>query len=197
GFGAPAHAGGGRHDTRSPSVGLVRPAPTPATMLAILRRGRPLGPGPAARSHTAGALHHPSGAPTPMRSLLAALLLSTVSVAQTVYYVDAVNGNDLNPGTTRVQAFRSISFASSFLADDDTLIILPGIYSPTLTGELFPIKLGELTSQRRIDILCEGGPQTTILDGEQQATSSLIPLMRFFGQAEGARLRGLQFTNTG
>jgi hypothetical protein len=126
-----------------------------------------------------------------------ALTLASLAAAQTTYYVDPVNGSDTRPGTSRSTAIRSLTYASSLLADDDRLILLPGTYSPTLTGEQIPIRLGNTISQQRIHILAEGGPEVTIFDGENQAIDSLTPMIRFYQGAEGARLEGLQFVNTG
>jgi hypothetical protein len=128
---------------------------------------------------------------------LAALLLAVAASAQVTYYVDPVSGSDTFPGTTRGAAFGSITFASGVLADDDRLILMPGTYSPTVTGEQFPIGFGQTGSQRRVQIIAEEGPATTILDGENQSIDAGTPLMRFYLGAEGASLQGLQFINTG
>lgn len=132
--------------------------------------------------------------------VLALLLLPAFAAAQRTYFVDAVNGKDTNPGTSRANAVKSLTKASTLLGDGDTLVILPGTYSPSKTGETLPVKFGDSgkrTTQNKIRIVTEGGPAVTIFDGENGATSAGRPMMRFYWNADGASLSGLTFTNTG
>lgn len=130
----------------------------------------------------------------PILSAVISALCATAT-AQITYYADPVGGSDLNPGTSSATAVRSISYAVTLLTDDDTLILLPGTFSPSLTGEIFPIPIGNAGSQLRVTIRAEEGPNATILDGEQQASGAGTPLMRFYAGAEGSRVLGLQFLN--
>ena len=85
------------------------------------------------------------------------------SLPQNSYYV-SVSGDD-SAGTGSVEnPWKTITFAISELQPDslnpDTLIVLPGLYSPSATGETFPISmLSYLT-------LSGAGMDSTILDAE-------------------------------
>lgn len=132
--------------------------------------------------------------------LLVAPLLAVGLSAQRTLFVDANNGSDLNSGLSRSQPFKSITFASLQAADDDTIVVLPGTYSPSLTGEVLPIEFGTTgtsSTQNRIRIYGEGGPAVTIFDAEMGSTSVAVPMMRFRYDADGASLSGFTFTNTG
>jgi hypothetical protein len=134
------------------------------------------------------------------RLLLLPLLLGSIATAQNIYYVDAVFGSDGNPGTSRALAFQSITTGVSVLQDDDTLLVMPGTYSPTATGEIYPIQIGNPSlgnTQNRVRIVSDQGPAVTILDGEQQMVSAGVPMMRFRWDADGSSISGFTFQNTG
>ncbi len=68
-----------------------------------------------------------------------AALLSTVAIpAQVVdhYWVDAVNGSDSFPGT-RAQPFRTMAWAVGVNFANVHIHVLPGVYSPSTTGDFF------------------------------------------------------------
>ncbi|MBK8977029.1 MAG: right-handed parallel beta-helix repeat-containing protein [Planctomycetes bacterium] len=115
----------------------------------------------------------------------------------TTWFVDAAIGSDTNPGLTRNAPLRSLTYAVSVAFDDDTIVVLPGTYSPTGTGEIYPIQLGNNRSQLRVKIIAEGGPAVTILDGEQQMVGAGVPMLRILYMAEGTSVEGFRFTNTG
>ncbi|MCA8978134.1 MAG: DUF1565 domain-containing protein [Planctomycetes bacterium] len=75
----------------------------------------------------------------PNSFLVAAALLSVAAIpAQTVthYWIDATNGNDANSGT-QAQPFKSLTWALGTQANDLHIHVLPGVYSPTNTGDFF------------------------------------------------------------
>ncbi|MBC7845627.1 MAG: T9SS type A sorting domain-containing protein [Flavobacterium sp.] len=59
------------------------------------------------------------------------LLFSIASAFATNYYVDAVNGNNTNSGTSEALAKRTIQAASNLTNPGDTVFIMNGIYNPT------------------------------------------------------------------
>ncbi len=131
-----------------------------------------------------------------LATLSASLLLGALLPAQAVYFVDGVNGSDSNAGT-RANPWLSLTFALPNLLDNDTLIVLPGTYASSTTGEVWPLRLGSATSQKNVKVISEGGAAVTILDGEQQMSSSLIPILRCYWMADGAKISGLTLQNTG
>ena len=130
-------------------------------------------------------------------TLFVALAAGTLPAQFTTWYVDGVNGSDTNLGNLRSSPLRSISFAVSLAADDDRVVVLPGTYSTSTTGEVFPIAIGGATSQLRVQLIGEQGPDVTIIDMEQQSVSSVLPILRFYWQGEGSSVTGFTFTNTG
>jgi hypothetical protein len=59
------------------------------------------------------------------------LLFSIASAFATNYYVDAVNGNNTNSGTSEALAKRTIQAASNMTNPGDSVFIMNGIYNPT------------------------------------------------------------------
>ena len=133
------------------------------------------------------------------RFLVLPLLLGSLATAQTTYYVDAATGDDVNSGVTRDLAFKSITFGVSRCHDDDTLLVMPGTYSPAATGESYPIRVGDpaLATQNRVRIVSDQGPAVTIIDGAGLMVDSLTPLMSFRFDASGSSLHGFTLQNTG
>lgn len=70
--------------------------------------------------------------------LVAALFCVAAVPAQTVnhFYIDAVNGDDMNPGTM-AQPFQSLSWALNRGTANIHIHVLPGVYSPTTTGDFW------------------------------------------------------------
>ncbi len=61
-------------------------------------------------------------------TIVAALILSVISYAQTNYYVSAQHGNDSLSGTSLSEAWRTITRAANSLQAGDTVFITSGIY---------------------------------------------------------------------
>ena len=70
-------------------------------------------------------------------AILATLPLCAPCLASD-WYVDAVNGNDANGGTSAQDAWRTISYSLTQLGPDQTLHVLPGTYGVG-NGEIFPL----------------------------------------------------------
>ena len=86
-------------------------------------------------------------------------LLCSPGVFAGDFYVDVVNGDNTNSGSSAAQAWKNISYGAGFLGGNDTLHIAPGLYS-VAAGESFPIPIGGGAR-----LLAANGPQQTILDG--------------------------------
>ncbi len=127
-------------------------------------------------------------------SLLASfgLVLGGVA-AQSVFYVDAKTGNDLNSGTTPTRAWKSLKKASSALPKNSVLLVMPGTYSVNTTNELWPVTFG-ISDQSNCKIIAVGGPAVTIIDG---GGSSSLGLVRFRSNARKLRFTGFTFQNMG
>jgi hypothetical protein len=102
---------------------------------------------------------------------LAALLGAPVPAGD--YWVDALAGDDANPGTQALP-WRTITHALGTIVvpppgANETVHVLPGVYDSAL-GESFPLALSP--GQRLVG---EAGPALTILDGDG-TTSPLIEL---------------------
>jgi len=74
-----------------------------------------------------------------------------------VYYVDAVDGNDLNDGLTPETAFATIQKGVDTAKSGDTIIVEPGVY--TGDGDRDIDFLG-----KAITVKSENGPETCIID---------------------------------
>lgn len=59
---------------------------------------------------------------------LGSFLLTGIAQAQTVYYVDGINGSDLNPGTSPGAAFATIQRGVDVGISGDTVNVLPAVY---------------------------------------------------------------------
>lgn len=100
--------------------------------------------------------------------------------------MDASRGGANNPGTYS-KPFKSISTGVSALNNGDTLFIMPGLYSPTRTGEKFPIPV----VKPRVRIIGVGGASMVVLDGEGKAPM----MLKFQSSATGSGVFGIHFRN--
>ncbi|KAA3615219.1 MAG: hypothetical protein DWQ01_00415 [Planctomycetota bacterium] len=64
--------------------------------------------------------------------LLIPLLAASLGAQGTVWFVDAVNGNNANGGTMINNAFQTINFAVNLAAPGDTINVLPGTYNESV-----------------------------------------------------------------
>jgi hypothetical protein len=94
-----------------------------------------------------------------IRNLVALVLLGAPALASD-FYVDVVNGNDANTGTSTASAWKTLTHASQFSSQGSgtTIHVAPGTYSPA-SGETFPL----LFDFQRL--VSDQGSSTTILDG--------------------------------
>lgn len=113
-----------------------------------------------------------------------------VEAAGNTYYVDAVNGNDGNPGTGpgAGNAWRTITHAVSQIESGDTIIVAPGTYDVAL-GEVFPITI----TQQEITIQSSGGASTTTINGVSGGSGS-YSLVDFANDSSG-KMDGFTFNN--
>lgn len=77
--------------------------------------------------------------------LAAALLCAAALPAQTAvthYWIDAVAGSDANPGT-QAQPFQSLTHAVRSQFQDSHIHVMPGVYSPTTTGDFVDAVSGQ------------------------------------------------------
>ncbi len=118
--------------------------------------------------------------------LLFSFLAGSILPAQKTWWVDAARGKANNPGTY-AQPFKSITTGVSALNNGDTLFVMPGFYSPTKTGEKFPIQV----IKQKVRIIGVGGASSVVLDGEGKTPM----MLRFQGSASGAKLFGITFRN--
>jgi hypothetical protein len=103
------------------------------------------------------------------RSVRAATTIAGVCVAGSMplfasdWYVDAVNGNDANAGTTPATAWRTITHAHATapIGGVETIHIAPGTYDTAL-GEVFPIVVHGVQSTRQF--IGDAGSASTIVD---------------------------------
>ena len=62
--------------------------------------------------------------------LVATMVVATACAASAkTLYVDCNRANDDGPGTTEATAFRTIQAAVTNAANNDTIIVLPGVYA--------------------------------------------------------------------
>jgi parallel beta-helix repeat protein len=107
----------------------------------------------------------------------------------TSIYVDAVNGSDVNPGTSS-EPFRTITHALSAAGSDHTIRVRPGTYNGPL-GEFFPLVLqpGQILIGNEMNK--GGGPTPTLIVGHGgsipggQWSSTIVG-------AEGSRVSGFE-----
>src|SRR5690606_18902326 len=92
-----------------------------------------------------------------LSTLLVGFLASFTTAAE--IWVDAVNGNDQNPGTA-AQPVKSLTRGLALAQAGDTVFVLPGVYSTMLTGEVFPLQLG--FSSLHDDVVVQGLGQAVI-----------------------------------
>lgn len=76
----------------------------------------------------------------------------------------AEGGDDENEGTSPERPLKTINHALSRIAAGHTIHLADGVYSPTTTGECFPIRWSNHTN------LSGSGASTTIVDAETSAT---------------------------
>ena len=100
-------------------------------------------------------------------SILLAFALLTTSARASDHYVDALNGNDANGGTSTLDAWRTITHALAVIGslplDSQTVHVAPGTYDAAL-GESFP-----LFPRPRTRIVGTQGSAMTILAGPAPA----------------------------
>jgi hypothetical protein len=105
-----------------------------------------------------------------------------------IFYAAPYGANDSTAEGSESYPFGSVTFALNEIKkaglDSATLIIKNGRYSPSLTGETFPLYLSS-----NLKIIAEERIQT-IIDGED----SFFPMMNFFNN-ENILVRGLLFEN--
>lgn len=102
-------------------------------------------------------------------------------------WVDAVMGNDANPGTASMPV-RSITQGCALANGGDTVTIRPGLYSGGATGELLPIKMGQTAPQPNVRIR---GLEAVYIDLEGQQNTAFV----LTDGASGGRLTNLRFVN--
>ncbi|MFH1617073.1 MAG: DUF1565 domain-containing protein, partial [Candidatus Margulisiibacteriota bacterium] len=68
-------------------------------------------------------------------------LLACAPALGATYYVDAVNGDNLNNGTATETPWKTISYSATNSASGDIINVLPGLYN-SANGEKFPINMG-------------------------------------------------------
>lgn len=111
------------------------------------------------------------GARSTFLALFAALPAGVCSAGD--HYVDAVNGNNANSGTSPTNAWRTISFAVATLAgvppfSAETIHVAPGTYDAPL-GEQFPINM-----RPALRLVGESGSAATVIDGQSTGASLLL-----------------------
>jgi hypothetical protein len=124
---------------------------------------------------------------------LAGGFLATALSAQATFYVDVATGKDTNTGTSRANAWKSMTKAASTMPKGSVLLVLPGTYSPNTSGEGFPITFG-VVDQTNCKVIAVGGPSKTIIDG---GGNSGFGLVRFRSKCSGIRFTGFTFKNMG
>lgn len=88
-----------------------------------------------------------------------------MAATNTIYYVDGTNGNDKNPGTELVTAFKTIQQAADIMQPGDTVFIRGGVYRESIR----PPRGGDSETQR---ITYQAYPgETPIIKGSVQITS--------------------------
>jgi len=98
----------------------------------------------------------------------------------TTYWVDAVNGNDANPGS-EAEPFKTITEALSYSNAGGTVMIRPGVYDQA-NGETLPlVSNGE-------SLISTDGTATTIIDGD-----GLYQLLGISIPIDSIEIRGLTF----
>ena len=115
----------------------------------------------------------------------------TANLPQGSFYV-SVNGDDSTGAGTVENPWKTITFALTQLTPDslnnDTLHVLPGRYSPSATGESFPLNLPSFLT------LKGAGRDSTVLDAEAVLDSILRRVINIIGVNESV-IQG--FTITG
>jgi len=88
------------------------------------------------------------------------------------YFVDAINGDDRNSGSSPADAWRRLSYAIGRLQSSPdepaTVYLATGRYSASTNGEVFPISLPSWVS------IVGAGSQSVILDGEAKQSSLIL-----------------------
>ncbi len=113
------------------------------------------------------------------------LFISSTTV--NTYYVDAVNGSDLNDGTEALP-YKTISYALSVSGENSVIQVLPGTYDQA-NGEVFPLELKN--DQTLIGDVANKGASTTptVINGYgQTANSDTVTIIG----AEDSRVSGIK-----
>lgn len=82
----------------------------------------------------------------------------------TTWFVDAINGDDLNPGTSPQSAFKTLFKAlgrNQALANGDVIQVAPGRYDPA-NGESFPLQTPPAAPRTGIQLIGAGTATTVI-----------------------------------
>lgn len=113
-------------------------------------------------------------------------LVASMGIASAAdWYVDAVNGDDANSGTSPLDAWRTISHAIASSSGTDTVHVARGVYDTAL-GEVFPLAI-----ENRRAIVGTGGSAATVVRGNGSGSV-------FSGccaNGPSARLEGLTLLN--
>ncbi len=118
------------------------------------------------------------------------------------WYVDAVNGNDTNGGTSVTDARRTLRGAMSIseLKDDDTVLALPGVYGDESVVDASGVQT-RCRITKAVTVKSVGGRATrdvTVIRGAHAATTSGLGdnAVRCVSiEADGATLEGFTLTD--
>src|SRR2546430_6753996 len=78
----------------------------------------------------------------------------------TSYFVDAVSGNDTNPGTAALP-WKTLTHALASVIANDIINVLPGLYDRTTNAENFPLALVD-----GVKVVSTSGPASTTIKGD-------------------------------
>ena len=121
-----------------------------------------------------------------LRTSIALLALAGALPAQSLW-VDAVNGNNNNPGTAALP-LKSITTATLLATPNTRVFVLAGTYSVATTGETFPLLLGSNANHDGVTIYGIGNVIVDLAGIQGSAVS--IGLL-----ANGGRITNLTFAN--
>ena len=91
------------------------------------------------------------------------------TIDDNTWYVDAVNGNDSNSGTTADQAFKTLARASTnaLMTAGATIFVAEGVYNEGVVPAIAEVDQTDcrLYVQYRIDVVATGRREATIIEG--------------------------------
>ena len=99
------------------------------------------------------------------------LALGPTAQANTIWYVDGVNGSDTNDCKTRQTACKTIGHAISLASSGDTIGIGPGTYTENLT---ISISLKVIGSSAKTTII-DGGGNGTVVTIDRTGAAVTLP----------------------